>query len=94
MNFISSHKDTAGETGVRWGVEPMYRVLNEHGAPIVASKYYDAAARLQRRSGSGSEGMSSRDEVLKREITRVGDKNFRVYGVRRCGCSSTARACR
>lgn len=83
MNFISAHKDTTSETGVRWGVEPICRVLSEHGAPIAASTYYDATARKQRPSGSGSEGASSRDEMLKREIIRVFDKNFRVYGARK-----------
>ncbi|GAA3595042.1 hypothetical protein GCM10022295_90380 [Streptomyces osmaniensis] len=85
MNFISAHKDTTGEAGVRWGVEPICRVLSEHGAPIAASTYYDAAARQKRHSGSGSgsEEASSRDDMLKREIIRVFDKNFRVYGARK-----------
>ncbi|MER7577991.1 IS3 family transposase, partial [Streptomyces sp. NPDC126514] len=71
------HRRSRGAVGSR----PICRVLSEHGAPLAASTYYDAATRQQRHSGSG--GMSSRDEVLKREITRVFDTNFRVYRARK-----------
>ncbi|RPK57103.1 hypothetical protein EES43_22790 [Streptomyces sp. ADI96-02] len=81
MSFISAHKDTTGETGVRWGVEPICRVLSEHGELIAASTYYDTTARQQH--PSGSVGPPLRDEMLKREIIRVFDGNFRVYGARK-----------
>ena len=66
MRFIDEHK------GV-FGVEPICRVLTQHGAPIAPSTYYAAKARppLAR---------AVRDEYLKAEITRVWKENREVYG--------------
>jgi putative transposase len=65
--FIDSHK--------RWfGVEPICRVLTEHGMKIAPSTYY--AARSRRRS---VRAMS--DEQLLVVIERVWENNFRCYGV-------------
>jgi hypothetical protein len=38
VRFISDHK-------ARFGVEPICRVLTEHGCPIAPSTYYDAVRR-------------------------------------------------
>jgi putative transposase len=59
-----------------YGVEPICRVL-----PIAPSTYYDHVAR--RRDPSRRSARARRDEVLKREVRRVFEENFRVYGVRK-----------
>src|SRR4028119_1253668 len=59
-----------------YGVEPICRVL-----PIAPSTYHAHAAR---RTNPGTlSPRAKRDEVLKREIRRVFEANFRVYGVRK-----------
>ena len=75
MRFIATHADsTAG--GLRWGVEPICRVLSEHGVPIAPSTYYDARDRAP-------SAREVRDEVLKGEIARVHAQNYGVYGARK-----------
>jgi len=67
--FIDEHRDV-------YGVEPICKVL-----PISPSTYYAHAARQadpQRRSAR-----TRRDDVLSREIERVWNENFQVYGVRK-----------
>ncbi len=66
MRFIDEHK------GV-FGVEPICRVLSQHGAPIAPSTYYAAKARPP-------PARAVRDEQLKAEITRVWKENREVYG--------------
>ena len=61
IEFIDSHK-------MRWGVEPICRVL-----PIAPSTYYAAKKCPPARR-------TLRDEQLKIEIRRVYDDNFKVYG--------------
>jgi len=61
IEFIDEHK-------MRWGVEPICRVL-----PIAPSTYYAARRRLPARR-------ALRDEYLKSEIKRVYDDNYKVYG--------------
>jgi beta-phosphoglucomutase-like phosphatase (HAD superfamily) len=69
ITFIDEHR------GV-YGVEPICKVL-----PIAPSTYHAHAARrvdpgkLSRRA--------KRDEILKAQIRRVFEENFRVYGVRK-----------
>ncbi len=69
VEFVDQHRDD-------YGVEPICKVL-----PIAPSTYYEQKARqadpgrLPRRV--------CRDRVLREEIQRVWDKNFRVYGVRK-----------
>jgi len=58
------------------GVEPICRVL-----PIALSTYYEHAAR--RRDPARLPTRAQRDEVLRFEIRRVWEGNFRVYGVRK-----------
>lgn len=77
MRFVTAH---AGQDrgGLRWGVEPICRVLTEHGCPIAPSTYYAALARDRRPSA-----WHRRDELLKIEIIRVHDANYQVYGARK-----------
>lgn len=69
MRFISDHK-------ARFGVEPICRVLTEHGCTIAPSTYYDAIAR-------GPSARALRDEQLKAAIIRVHGENYGVYGARK-----------
>ena len=67
--FIDDHRDVHG-------VEPICRVL-----PIAPSTYHDYAAR--RRDPERLPPRARRDTVLRVQIRRVWDENFRVYGVRK-----------
>jgi len=69
VRFIAGHK-------ARFGVEPICRVLSEHGCPIAPSTYYDALRRLP-------SARAVRDEQLKAAITRVHQDNYGVYGARK-----------
>lgn len=69
MRFIGEHKS-------RFGVEPICRVLTQHGCAIAPSTYYDAARRAP-------SARSRRDELLKAAISRVHDDNYGVYGARK-----------
>lgn len=66
MRFIDEHKDV-------FGVEPICRVLAQHGAPIAPSTYYAARTRP-------ASARAVRDAQLKTEITRVWKENYEVYG--------------
>jgi putative transposase len=59
-----------------YGVEPICRVL-----PIAPSTCYEHAAR--RRNPARLPARARRDEILRSEIRRVWEENFRVYGVRK-----------
>jgi len=67
--FIDEHRD-------QYGVEPISRVL-----PIAPSTYRAHAARLA--DPSKRSERARRDAELRREIQRVWDENFQVYGVRK-----------
>ena len=69
MKFIKDHKH-------RFGVEPVCRVLSEHGWQIAPSTYYDAARRPP-------SARARRDELLRTAIARVHKENFGVYGARK-----------
>jgi putative transposase len=56
-----------------FGVEPICRVLTNHGAAIAPSTYYAARSRPP-------SARAVRDEQLKAEITRVWKENREVYG--------------
>ncbi|SDZ19550.1 hypothetical protein SAMN05660209_04994 [Geodermatophilus africanus] len=60
MSVIEAHADRRTDAGLRWGVEPIRRVLTEHGTPIAPSTYYDARGRTSARA--------DRDEELRAEI--------------------------
>jgi putative transposase len=64
--FIDAHRE-------RFGVEPICRVLREHGCKIAPNTYWVA----RRRPPSAR---AVRDEQLKVEIARVYDENLFVYG--------------
>ena len=80
VQFISEHKD-------RFGVEPICRVLTQHGCQIAPSTYYDAARRAP-------SARATRDEQLRAGISRVHRGNYSVYGPARSGSSSTVKALR
>jgi putative transposase len=67
--FIDDHRPV-------YGVEPICRVL-----PIAPSTYHEHAAR--RRNPARLPARARRDDVLRAEIRRVWEENFRVYGVRK-----------
>ena len=64
--FITEHKK-------RFGVEPICRVLNEFGLRIAPSTYYAAVSRRP-------SARAVRDEELTKEIKRVYEENYSVYG--------------
>jgi transposase InsO family protein len=70
VSFIDEHRDRFG------GVEPICRVLTEHGCPIDPSTYY----HFHKRPPSMR---AVRDAELKALIEQVHRENFGVYGVRK-----------
>ncbi len=72
---MAEHADRLTVDGLRWGVEPICRVLSEHGTPIAPSTFYDARGRTSARG--------ERDEQLKTAIARVHQANYGVYGARK-----------
>ncbi|MGP8160123.1 MAG: IS3 family transposase [Candidatus Dormibacteria bacterium] len=64
--YIDAHRD-------RFGVEPICRVLTEHGCKIAPNTYWVAKKRPP-------SARAVRDEQLKREIARVHVENLDVYG--------------
>ena len=75
MKFIDEHADRR-DGGLRWGVEPICRVLSEHGLPIAPATYYAHKNRPP-------SARSVRDEYLKGVIGEVHAANYGVYGVRK-----------
>jgi putative transposase len=75
VRFIADHAERC-DGGLRWGVEPICRVLSEHGCPIAPSSYYEAKDRQP-------SARQARDEQLEVEILRVRKDNFQVYGARK-----------
>ena len=69
MSFISEHKDL-------FGVEPICRVLSQHGCQVAPSTYYDAVRRAP-------SARAVRDQRLRTEISRVHAANYGVYGARK-----------
>jgi len=67
--FIDDHRK-------EHGIEPICKVL-----PIAPSTYHEHAAQL--RDPERISARAKRDEVLKREVKRVFETNFGVYGVRK-----------
>jgi len=76
--FIATHAERVSADGVRWGVEPICRVLTEHGITIAPSTYYDAV-KAQRRVTE----QDLREERLMVAIARVHHQNYGVYGARK-----------
>ena len=69
VDYIDQHKD-------RYGVEPICDVL-----PIAPSTYFDH--KDKQRNPEKRSARAKRDEVLKPEIQRVWNENFKVYGARK-----------
>lgn len=69
IDYINRYKS-------EYGVEPICRVLSEHGCPIAPSTYYEASNRSASRR-------SVRDEELKVEVSHVPAENYSVYGARK-----------
>ena len=67
MRFIDEHRDLFG------GVEPICRVLREHGVEIAPSTYYAGKNRPP-------SARAVRDVYLAEQISRVHRENYGVYG--------------
>jgi putative transposase len=71
--FIAAHADRESVDGLRWGVQPICRVLTEHGCKIAPSTFYAFRSRppsARHRS----------DELMLIEVRRVHDGSGRRYG--------------
>jgi putative transposase len=68
IRFIDTHRERRTLDGLKWGVEPICRVLQ-----FAPQTYYTARGRPP-------SGRQLRDDVLKPEIMRVFEENYRVYG--------------
>ena len=75
MDFIRDHAGHREPGGLRWGVEPICRVLTEHGLQVAPSTYYEHV-------GKSPTSRDQRDLFLAREIRRVHAANYGVYGAR------------
>ena len=73
---MSEHAERRTADGLRWGVEPICRVLAEQGTPIAPSTYHEHRARRP-------SARQVRDEQLLVEIRRVHAENYGVYGARK-----------
>ena len=75
MRFIDEHRhDTVG--GREFGVEPICRVLSEHGCKIAPATYWAHAKRP-------ASARAVRDAELIVAIRRVHEANYGVYGARK-----------
>jgi putative transposase len=86
VRFIDEHRHDMID-GRQFGVEPICRVLSEHGCPIAPSTYYAAKSRPPC-------DRVIRDAELLVQIRRVHVDNYGVYGPARCGISCTRKASR
>jgi putative transposase len=75
VKFIDEHRHDMID-GRQFGVEPICRVLTEHGCPIAPSSYYAAKTRP-------TCDRVIRDAELLAQIRRVHKENYGVYGVRK-----------
>jgi putative transposase len=64
VGFIDAHADRVSADGWRFGVEPICRVLSEHGAPITPATYYAGKSRPP-------SARAVRDEAVLAQIRRV-----------------------
>jgi putative transposase len=75
VRFIEEHRHDRID-GRQFGVEPICRVLSEHGCPIAPSTYYAAKTRP-------TCDRVIRDAELLAQIRRVHADNYGVYGARK-----------
>ena len=73
MAFITAHVDRLSVDGLRWGVQPICRVLSEHGVPIAPSTYYAFTTRPP-------SARSRADEVMLVQVRRVFNASGNRYG--------------
>lgn len=76
MRFVAEHAEKVSVDGLRWGVEPICRVLSDQGTPIAPSTYYDARSRR-------ASARSVRDDQLRAPIVAEHAANYGVYGARK-----------
>jgi putative transposase len=76
VRFIDEGKDRRVDGGLRWGVEPICKVLTEHGLAIAPATYYAAKTRPP-------SARARRDAELSPVIERVHKDNCGVYGARK-----------
>jgi putative transposase len=78
VRFIDEHRHdpVPGFPGREFGVEPICRVLTEHGCQIAPSSYYAFGKRPVC-------ARAVRDEELVVQIRRVHEENYGVYGARK-----------
>jgi putative transposase len=81
VRFIDEHRHdqfvtSTGTTGGEFGVEPICRVLSQHGCQIAPSTYYAARTRQPC-------ARAVRDAELLTRIRRIHAENYGVYGVRK-----------
>ena len=68
------HKNNKGKGGLKWGVEPICKVLSrEAGIAISPSGYYDFKGRIPSRR-------AVRDGELKAEIVRIWEDDYCCWG--------------
>jgi putative transposase len=75
VSFLDEHRHDSID-GREFGVEPICRVLSEHGCPIAPSTYYAAKSRP-------TCDRVIRDAELLTQIRRVHGDNYGVYGARK-----------
>ncbi len=73
MEFIAAHADRESVDGLRWGVQPICRVLTEHGCKIAPSTYYAFLTRAP-------SARERSDELMLSEIRRVHHASTKRYG--------------
>ncbi len=72
IDFNREHHGHREPGGLRWGVEPICRMLTEHGVQITPSTYYEWKDKLP-------SPREQHDQVLIVEIQQVWDENFQAY---------------
>jgi putative transposase len=77
VSFIDAHADRCTDDGQRWSVEPICRVLTEHGTPIFPSTFYNAGGRTSAReyrddSGGPTSAGCSRRSTASTALARAG----------------------
>ena len=73
MAFIAAHVARQSVDGLRWGVQPICRVLTEHGCKIDPSTYHASLTRAP-------SARERSDELMLIETRRVHDASSRRYG--------------
>jgi putative transposase len=81
VRFIDEHADRT-DGGLRWGVEPICRVLREHNLAIAPATYYAARSRPP-------SARAVRDAELKPILERLHASNYGVYGARKMHAALT-----